>query len=207
MKGDTQMKEVKNQAKQKIKMALISLMLDNRLESITITDITKEANVNRSTYYYYYYQKEEILNEIINQCTYDLVKVLKSPYHYVSEIEINQHILSSSINLFEHVYQQKYYYKVLLNSESAFTFQNKFIEVLVTFFLHETNPIYVKHDSNNFINREIETNYHAYGILGMIKNWGNNNYFQTPRYMAEQLTYLLCCQLEKIHLIYNLTND
>ncbi|MFC7560067.1 TetR-like C-terminal domain-containing protein [Paenibacillus farraposensis] len=47
--------------------------------------------------------------------------------------------------------------------------------------------VYVNTQENNHINREIQTSYYAYAILGMIIEWVNRDFHHSPRYMAEQL--------------------
>ena len=184
-------------AKQKIKNALVSLMIYKPLESITITDITKEAKVNKSTYYYHYYKKEEILYEITNKCISDLIMAMKSPYKGTHELKINENILPSTVNLFEHVYQQKDYYFVLLNYEKGLAFQNELLNVIINFFINETNPIYTEN-----INNDINPIFQAYGIFGIITAWINDDCKQPPKLVAKQLTNILFYILEKVQINY-----
>ncbi|MFW5413120.1 TetR-like C-terminal domain-containing protein [Aerococcus urinaeequi] len=81
--------------------------------------------------------------------------------------------------------------------------QNQLVEILISHFLNETNSSYANHSSNDFIDQAINAGYYAYGILGMIKEWGKNDYCQSPEYMAKQLTYVLFYKVEKVELKYN----
>lgn len=184
-------------AKQKIKKALVSLLLHHPLDTITITDIVKEAKINRSSYYYHYYRKEEILEDIINQCSYDLIDRIKTSNANVTELKINQAVLPSSVILFMHIYEQRDNYTVLLNSELSLLFQNKFIEVISDYFINHMSPIYAT-ETNVLFDKEGNSIYQAYGILGMIKKWSNDGYDHSPMYMAKQLTYTLSNVLDKV---------
>lgn len=184
-------------AKQKIKKALVSLMLHHPLDSITITDIVKEAKINRSSYYYHYYRKEEILEDIINHCSYDLIDRIKTSNANVTELKINQVVRPSSVTLFMHIYEQRDNYTALLNSELSLLFQNKFIDVIADYFVNHMIPIYAT-ETNVLFDKEGNSIYQAYGILGMIKKWSNDGYEQSPMYMAKQLTYTLSNVLEKV---------
>jgi len=183
-------------AKQKIKNALISLIINQPYESITITDIARTAKINRSTYYYYYYRKEEILNDIIVQCTHDLIDAIKSPYIRVNELEINDTVLPSTTILFEYVYQHRIFFKALLNCELSPAFQEYFIEVLGKYF----SQCLVTDYKITRIEKDISTSFHAYGILGMIIKWVNDDFSQHPSYIAEQYTYILDHKMEKIQI-------
>src|SRR5690625_6104580 len=110
------------------------LRMSQSFESIKITEIAKEAKINRSTYYYHYYEKEEILWEVVGKCTYGLVNAIKTPYLEMNELEINGSVLPSTRILFEYVYRQRIFFKTLLNCEFTSKFQSYFIEILENYF-------------------------------------------------------------------------
>lgn len=175
-------------------------MFKKSFRSISITDITKEARVNRSTYYYYYYLKEEILEEIINESICELRYQIKKPYEFVREFTINEVLLSCS-NLFKHIYDRKEYYRLLLNNEVSLSFQNKFIEVVLDVFLHDFHPFYSDQPRDvNDHKYKYYINFRVYGILGLIKQWVNEGYPFSPLAMAKQLINILDYKLDKVEL-------
>ncbi|MHA6250380.1 TetR-like C-terminal domain-containing protein [Oceanobacillus sp. CAU 1775] len=178
---------MKKTAKHKIKQALVFLLQTDSFETITITDLVNTANINRSTYYYHYYRIEEVLKEIKMECIHDLVESIKSPYKNKIIFEINQDVLPSSINLFNHVYQKRKFYKALLNSDLAYSFQNDFIDVIVELFQYDFRPV----ESNEGIFNKFYSNFNAYGIFSMIVEWVENDFSQSPYSMAKQLTNIL----------------
>ena len=50
-----------------LKEAFLVLLEEKSYESITINDITKLANYNRTTFYNHFYDKEQLLDEIIDE--------------------------------------------------------------------------------------------------------------------------------------------
>lgn len=185
-------------AKSKIRKALVTLMLQKPFETITISDITYQARVNRSTYYYHYYKKEEILEEVVKKSAHDLISSMKIPYESGSEFRINNSVLPSTLTLFEHVYQYRYYYQALLTNENSLTFQNEFTKILKGFMENATANLFKEND-DSLIDQNIYTSYQAYAVLGMIKQWIEDEFQQSSQYMAEQLTKTLYMRMDKFH--------
>lgn len=185
-------------AKSKIRKALVTLMLRKPFETITISDITLQARVNRSTYYYHYYKKEEILEEVVKRSAYDLLAAMKAPYQSGSEFQIDESVLPSTLTLFEHVHQHQYYYQVLLTNENSLNFQNEFTKILKGFLENATTNIY-KETGDSLIDQNIFTSYQAYAVLGMIKQWIEGEFLHSPQYMAEQLTNILYLKVDKVY--------
>ena len=185
-------------AKSKIQKALVTLMLQKSFETITISDITLQARVNRSTYYYHYYKKEEILEEVVNRSARDLIVAMKVPYDSGSEFLINDSVLPSTLKLFEHVHHHRYYYQALLTNENSLNFQNEFIRILKGFMENEVTNIY-KQKGDSLIDQDIFTSYQAYAVLGMIKQWIKDKFNQSPQFMAEQLTNILYLKIDRVY--------
>ena len=54
-----------------IKDALLELLESKSFENITITDICKNAEINRGTYYLHYYEHSEVLDELLDDALAD----------------------------------------------------------------------------------------------------------------------------------------
>jgi AcrR family transcriptional regulator len=67
-------------SKQALKASLLEWMSRKPFESITITDIVKLADVNRSTFYKHYVYREDLLNEILKDVMADLIFAYRAPY-------------------------------------------------------------------------------------------------------------------------------
>lgn len=82
------MKSVKKEnSKLVIKNTLILMLAEKPLQNITVVDICKLANVNRSTFYYYFFDisdcfksiKKDLLLELKKRCLIDNVNKNKNP--------------------------------------------------------------------------------------------------------------------------------
>jgi len=71
-----EMKEKEDLRIRKTKATLLSslsvLLKKKTFDKITITDICKQAKINRSTFYEHYNEKEDLLKDLIKEATKDL---------------------------------------------------------------------------------------------------------------------------------------
>lgn len=181
---------------QRIKDALVTLLLLKPFHKITITDLTTTANINRSTYYYHYYRKEEVLKEVMDEAIGDLISKMENSTLNQRNYEIDQSILPSTKELFNHIFKYRHYYKSLLQSDVSYTFENKFIKALKQY----VNNIQIDFggDDNFVIDHKLYTNYQAYTILGFIKHWIDTEFEESPIYLSEQLTSLLHVKVNSV---------
>lgn len=68
----------KTSSKNDIKKAFATLLNEKGLEKITVSDITRAADVNRGTFYSHYTDKYDLLNEIEDEILSDLKKIFIS---------------------------------------------------------------------------------------------------------------------------------
>lgn len=67
-------------SKQSIRQATIKLLTQKNLENITITEIAKEADINRKTFYNYYETTYQVIEEIENDIVTSFNEVLLKTY-------------------------------------------------------------------------------------------------------------------------------
>lgn len=70
------MKTRQTQSKQKIKDALIKLLLQKDFDKISVADITREAKVNRGTFYLHYIDKFDLIDKLLYQFKSELFSTL-----------------------------------------------------------------------------------------------------------------------------------
>lgn len=120
-------------AERKIRDALVTLLNEKPFHKITVTDITLEAKINRSTYYYHYYEIEEVLDKVIQIAVEDLFDIMLVTLKSHHTFTIDQHILPSTRAMFTHIYKHQKYYSSLINSDVSNRFSNAFIESIRNF--------------------------------------------------------------------------
>ncbi|GGH69653.1 TetR family transcriptional regulator [Paenibacillus silvae] len=168
-------------SKAALKEALLQLMQKYTLKEISISDIVQQADLNRGTFYRHYQYKEDLLNEILQDVTQDLVASFRKPYEGLEEFHVDR-MPSSAIAIFEHVHQHAQFYTLVVQSEASSSFQRMICDVLRDLSLQDLNYIFPPH-----INPELLASYQSHAIFGMIMEWIRQDFKHSPAYMAEEL--------------------
>ena len=69
-------KKRKTNSKNAIRSALSRLLLEQSLESLTISQLTKEAGINRGTFYLHYVDKQDMFNQLKSELLGELGELL-----------------------------------------------------------------------------------------------------------------------------------
>lgn len=62
--------------KQQIKYAFTKLLKEKGMDSLTISEIARDANINRGTFYLHYFDKYDLLEKLENEVIEELTKIL-----------------------------------------------------------------------------------------------------------------------------------
>jgi len=169
-------------SKQALKASLLEWMSRKPLESITITDIVKSADLNRSTFYKHYVYKEDLLREILTDVIHDLIAAYRAPYEHYHDFEI-KNLSASAIKIFDHVLVNSSFYTLLVHSHMPMGFRDTLYETLITLYLQDVTDI----SPDPRIDKELLACYQANAVLGLITGWVQSNFKYSSTYMAEQL--------------------
>ena len=67
----------KQQTRKKIQNVFVELLTENRIDRIKVSDITKTAHINRSTFYEYYQDVNSLLTDIEDELLSEFRKQLE----------------------------------------------------------------------------------------------------------------------------------
>lgn len=173
-------------SKDALKKSLIDLMKEKDFKKISITEMMDHADLNRGTFYKHYQFKEDVLEEMIEEVIDSLAASFQEPFLQYRTIEAKQ-LNKSVTKIFEHVYEYRNFYTVVVKSQVLSCFQDKISAVLRDFSLQE----FAHKKSDPHINIELLASYQAYAFLGMIIEWIHDDFKHSPAYMADQLLRIL----------------
>jgi AcrR family transcriptional regulator len=121
--------------------ALISLMKQRKYELITVQDILDEANCGRSTFYMHYVDKDELLIDGLN----DLMETLRRSKKAIPPSRKKyERVIGFSSALFDHAYDHRNIFKLLVGSRGWDLFRNRMEEILIQLIKEEANALYRK---------------------------------------------------------------
>ncbi|MDY0404782.1 TetR/AcrR family transcriptional regulator [Virgibacillus sp. 179-BFC.A HS] len=163
--------------------ALFSLMEKNAFNDITITQIVNTAGYNRGTFYSHYKKKEDLLQELMDDMFEKMVKAYRQSYIDLSVIDLNE-MPAESIVFFNHFYENKRFYKLMLEQRIKTNFTEKLIKQLDTLF---RNDFRYPMQDNKEIDIYLFMSYRVYGTTGLIVEWIENDFQHSPSYLASQI--------------------
>ena len=158
----------KKESQDKIEKAFLKLIQKKNIDEISVSDICKTTNLNRSTFYANYID------------TYDLVD--KVQIRMADEFAEFQHSKNSSqspdgyLNMFTHIQDNQIFYKTYFKLESI-------SKIPVSVF---DTSLAEKYYNNKHIDYHIE--FFRAGLNAIILKWLNNGCKESPKEMVEILT-------------------
>lgn len=159
--------------KKRLTNTLIIIMKHKPVNDITVLELCKRANINRTTFYKYYKDIDDLLEITENNLIKDLGK-------YIPEIKRN-YLLSFTNKIIEEINNYKEIYTVLLGENGDHSFLRKILSLVYQESQVEWKKLLKKatdEDINNIYNFIVD------GTIGIIKNWINNKCKESPNSIA-----------------------
>ncbi len=153
-----------------IRQALFDLMEDNPVNKITVTDICKEADINRSTFYAYYEDVNELLSAIQNELFENVVLSLSTENWFDELLRL--------------VDENRDLCKVLIGPHGDSSFLRQLI------YLGYENGVATWRENYPDATPEQLDYYYAYmasGVIGVLENWVFSDYAMSIEEIGEML--------------------
>lgn len=148
-------------SKQLINSALAELLHEKPLEKITVSDIVRRANINRSTFYAHYVDIYAVLDNLIEQ-TFDQIRESfqqETPLDYAPNriLKKIQYLLESDLG----------FYKIIMTSSVASTLQERIATVVLESLANHKEIIAAKNPSEY----EIPIIFCTGGLIRLYQSW------------------------------------
>ena len=164
--------------KASLKEALINLLQEKTLDKISISELCKKASVNRGTFYLHYQDVAELFEEYFHDMTEDLRKAYYEPY-LLTQFKI-ENLSSDMVRIFHHVEKYKQFYKIVFNRKTPMMYYYRLFEIIRNYL--KDSIAEKKSENEDFI-----ASYQANAIIGMIIQWIQHDFKESP----DQLNWML----------------
>ena len=155
---------------EKIETAFLTLLLNNKYEDITISQICKQAEINRSTFYCHYYD----INDLIIKIESKFAKGTASIFNY-GERQTHE----AFVEMFTFIRDNKYFYKAFLNIPYV-TLAEKNTKTDVLKNIGNNTNI----DQSKKIGLFYRASFFGAGIKELCRLWLERDCVETPEQMA-----------------------
>ena len=161
-----------------IKTTFLKKLEEKEINKITVSEICKEADVNRATFYRYYLDVYDLLDSIEAEFVDNLRLIFK---------EENYTVYSFALKVLNIFLENKQILKVIFKSRSNINFMQEFLETA-----YEKCPNKGKSIDSNLTDeqRELGAIYIFNGSLGIINYWVQNDFTSKPEDIAEIISEL-----------------
>jgi len=155
---------------EKIETAFLTLILNHKYEDITISQVCKQAGVNRSTFYCHY----DDINDLIIKIEGKFAKSMATIFNY-GERQTHE----AFVEMFTFIKNNKYFYKAFLNIPYV-TFAETNLKIDVLKNIGDNNII----DKSNKMGIFYRASFFGAGIKEMCRLWLEFDCKETPEEMA-----------------------
>ena len=161
--------------KRLMKDALLELMEQQDLASISVTAICKTADVHRSTFYCYYTDPADLLSEIEQ----DFLDKIPSPPEILDQ-QNQQTLLEATEDFFDFIRDNKKTIRILFGNSFGNNFTARMVDHLCSGYVP------VGDDVDELTSRYTQL-YIANGTVGMLREWVNNDFPVSNKRLAEMM--------------------
>lgn len=170
--------------KKMIRSALAELIDEKGFNNISVTDLTKRADINRGTFYLHYVDKYDLLEKIENEIIQEIEEETK---HIDSvdmmNIDASNEPLPFMVKLFEYFRENSVIIKSILGPKGDPTFERK-IKKFIGANLFEKQKFEKFNIDEAIISEEYFIQYILSADLGVIQHWLEKNMKESPEEMA-----------------------
>ncbi len=173
-----------------LRTALVREIEEKDYDVITISDIVKRADLNRSTFYAHYQDKHDLLQQSVRDVFAELTDGLQE---FISP---NRSKLSKAekrvamVKVFELVMENADFYRVILLIKGDLKFTSQLEEVFASMIASHVSQLdYEKNEEE--IPMDLFYAYATSSIIGIIKWWIKSELKYSPSFMASKLEQLI----------------
>lgn len=180
-----------NRTRSNLRNALFALILEKGYEAVTIEDITRRADVGRTTFYLHFKDKEDLLIESLDATIDDFIQRVSSlPISaWAQSLEYNGESgaqRSPVLLVFEHAAENANLYRVMLRGEGVSRAQNQ-VRAVIANAVGEFIRQWVEKDHlviHLSVPMDFFANYFAGSLMGILTWWLEQDMPYQPAQMA-----------------------
>ena len=161
--------------------ALMSLIMEDGYDAVSIQDITEKANLGRATFYLHFKDKDELLLDVMEQFIDDFMEQVPQ----ISEAQWRLDDTKALVRLFDFASEHYDLYRILIIGSGGITAANQLrrsvAENIARFIQREIDELGAK----PIVPTDFIANHFAGSLLATIYWWLDSDLSYTPEEMAE----------------------
>ncbi|MBU3198389.1 TetR/AcrR family transcriptional regulator [Clostridium estertheticum] len=160
---ETRNKDLRIQKTEKsIRNALYQMVNEKKYTDISVTELSKRAEIGRKTFYLHYDSIESVFNEIRDELVYELRNLLDNKAYINNRFDINVLFISLNKTMENHLD----FYKRIVNANSYAFFLNDFVDSFKNIMREQLRKSDINHPLENMYIEFFST-----GLLSIYIKW------------------------------------
>lgn len=173
--------------KEGLRAALLKMLKEKPLEQISISELCREAKINRGTFYLHYASVDALFEEYFREITHDLDTAYMEPYRFVKELDLAR-LNPKTIRIFNHIDKYKPFYRIIFSRNVPMQYYYMLYETMKALFLRNSPSEEIELDH---VHRQLYASYYANAIIGMMMQWYIDDFQLTVEEMNTQLVRII----------------
>jgi len=182
----------------------IELLQTRSLDLISITEISKAANVSRVTFYNYFQNKEDIIDVLVEDLlvTFDNIQKKNLPFLELANLTnssvIKEILYPNTLEIMHFFYENQAYLACLLSDHCDIDFMDLLHTTYYNHFLNALPEIF----STKFC-KETITSYASYmtmGVKSITEEWFISDFAQSPETISDRVLSMLAPSLMELYM-------
>jgi len=179
--------------KEALRTALLKLLKEKSLEQISISQLCREAKINRGTFYLHYENVEALFEEYFREITHDLDLAYREPYRFVQELDLAK-LNPKTIRIFNHIDKFKSFYSIVFSRNVPMQYYYLLFETVKTLLLRNSS----REDAEELgVDRQLYASYYANAIIGVMMQWYLDGFKLTVEEINIQLVRIISLGSDK----------
>jgi AcrR family transcriptional regulator len=179
-KNDLRVLKTKNS----IHLALTNLLKRKPLTHIKVTELCREANINRGTFYFHYQEVGDVFKEFFEELMLDLKESYDEPYRHTDFLDI-ENLDPKTVRVFHHIKKYEDFYKIVFSQEVSTEYYYMLFDEIRSFIIEDNNAL--QHGKlNDYLH-----SYSANAIIGLIIEWYRHDFQESADEMNVHLVNIL----------------
>ncbi len=154
-----------------LKQSLLQLMQKQSIQKITVTDICKNADINRNTFYSHYSSPEDLLNTIESE----LFKKIRL------SLDTSNDARTATLEICQSIWNNQELCKIIFSENGDRKFMKRVTTIAHDKFIAEWK-VMSKHHSNDLLEKTYI--FTENGTTAIIQNWIMNGFIESPEEIA-----------------------
>ncbi|WP_019153168.1 TetR/AcrR family transcriptional regulator [Robertmurraya massiliosenegalensis] len=170
--------------KHNIHLVLTNLLKKKPLSQIKVTELCREANINRGTFYFHYREVDDVFKEFFGEIMLDLKESYHEPYRHTDFFDV-ENIDPKTVRIFHHIKKYEDFYRIIFSKEVSTEYYYMLFDEIRSIFVEDKNMVH------HGIPNDYLLSFSANAILGLVIEWSRHDFQETADEMNVQLVNIL----------------